>query len=197
MEPACALIYSAPIEFSHRLAAEQATNFFDERCHLPTPPVHKRPPTGDQWRAEREGNEDGLDVMRKVVARRLEAREKTIDEIITRDALTLLARMSGGVMRELIRYFRDGATDAQLLDRLQIDESVAQGVILRHRQALAPQLNAIHREALRRVLREGTLTGGRDEPSEDELLRSLHLLSYQGDQRAFWYDAHPNVLPLL
>jgi hypothetical protein len=44
---------------------------------------------------------------------------------------------------------------------------------------------------------QGELSGGQRETVEDELLRSLHLLSYQDDSGHSWFDAHPNVLPLL
>jgi hypothetical protein len=53
-EPACALIYTAPIEFYHRLTAGHATNLFDEYKILPNPAVQKRPLTGDNWKMERE-----------------------------------------------------------------------------------------------------------------------------------------------
>lgn len=59
-EPACALIYAAPIEFYYRLIAGHATNLFDDYKMLPNPPVHKRPPTGEHWQIERGPNEDGL-----------------------------------------------------------------------------------------------------------------------------------------
>ena len=134
--------------------------------------------------------------MRQVVAKRLAARGMSIDEVITPAALELLARASGGVMRELIRSFRDAATSAQLLDQMQINESIAQDVIDEQRLEIAPQLNADYREALRRVLEQGAPSGGKYETLEDDLLRGLHLLSYQ-DEKHFWFDAHPNVLPLL
>ncbi len=195
-EPACALIYTAPIEFYHRLTAGHATNLFDEYKILPNPAVQKRPPTGDNWKMEREPNENGLKVMRKVVAKRLEAHSKTVDEVITPQALNLLARTSSGVMRELVRYFRDAATFAQLLGKMQIDEAIAQNVINQQQQDIAPRLTIVHIEALRQVLKQGVLSGGQQESVEDELLRSLYLLSYQ-DVPHFWFDAHPNVLPLL
>jgi hypothetical protein len=196
-EPACALVYAAPIEFYHRLSAAQAMNRFDDYQLLPNPPVQKRPPTGDHWKLERSPDEDSLQVMWKVAATRLQARGKTVDEIIAPGALSLLARTSGGVMRELVRYFRDAATYAQMRDRLQIDEAIVRDAINQQRQGVAVGLNFDHREALRRVLRQGTLSGGQHEAVEDELLASLHLLSYQDDGGNSWFDAHPNVLPIL
>src|SRR5262249_26076748 len=145
--------YAAPIEFYHRLTAGHVTNLFDEYKILPNPAVQKRPPTGDNWKVEREPNETGLRVMRKVVAKRLEAHSKTVDEVITPQALNLLARMSSGVMRELVRYFRDAATFAQLLGKMQIDEAIAQNVINQQQQDIAPRLTIVHVEALRQVLK--------------------------------------------
>lgn len=196
-EPACALIYAAPIEFYHRLAAGTATNLFDEYKILSNPAVQKRPLTGDNWKMERQPNEDGLEVMRKVIAKRLEAHDKTVDEIIAPGALQVLARASGGVMRELVRSFRDAAMFAQLLDKQRIDETIAQEVVNQQQQEIAPRLTSVHREALRGVLRQGALSGTQQEQEvEDQLLRGLYLLSYQ-EAPYSWFDAHPNVLPLL
>jgi len=195
-EPACALVYAAPIEFYHRLIAGVAKNLFDEHHILPNPIVQRRPLTGENWKGEREPNENGLAVMRKVIAKRLEAHGKASAEVITPQALELLARVSGGVMRELISYFRDAVRFAQLRNTMQIDFVIAQNVITQQRQAVALRLNLDHREALRRVLQQGALSGGQREAVEDDLLRGLYLLSYQDDQLS-WFDVHPNVLPLL
>jgi hypothetical protein len=80
---------------------------------------------------------------------------------------------------------------------MQLDETIAQDVINQHRQEIAPRLNVEHHEALRRVLKQGKLSGGQYEALEDDLLRSLYLLSYQDDSGNSWFDVHPNVLPLL
>jgi len=196
-EPACALVYTAPIEFYHRLVARQATNLFDDYKMLPNLPVYKRPPTGENWQLGRNTDQNSLEVMRKVVAKRLEARGKGVDEIITRDALDLLARTSGGVMRELVRSFRDAAESAQATHVVQIDEKIAQSVIHQHRQAIDLGLDFDHREVLRQVLTQGVLTSGQHETVEDELLRTVHLLSYQDDSGHAWFDVHPNVLAIL
>lgn len=132
----------------------------------------------------------------EVIAKRLEASGKAVDDVIIPPALDLLARTSGGVIRELISYFRDAARFAQLRDTMQIDTLIAQNVIVQQQQAIALRLNLEHREALRRVLQQGALSGGQLELTEDDLLRSLYLLSYQDKQYA-WFDVHPNVLPLL
>jgi hypothetical protein len=190
-EPACALIYATPIEFYYRLMAGQAGGFFDECMMLPNPPVHLRP-----CGKEREMNERGISVMRRIIARRLEAKGLSVDEVISSDALTLLARMSGGVMRELIRYFRDSITTAQLLGKSRIDEDVASEVIGNRRHEMIARLKASHRDAIRRILMNGYFSGGEAASIEDEILRNLYVLSYQ-DENGYWLDAHPIILPAL
>src|SRR5713101_3301807 len=81
-EPACALVYAAPVEFYHRLTAVMGENLFDEYRMLPNPAVHQRPLTGDNWKLSREPNKGSLGVMREVVAKRLETQSKAVDEII-------------------------------------------------------------------------------------------------------------------
>lgn len=196
-EPACALLYAAPIEFYHRLAAGQARNRFDEYKILPNPPVHRRPLSGADWKVARVRNENGVDVMREVVAKRCESRGKSTDDLIDADALGLLAEASGGLMRDLIRSFRQAATFAQILGATRIDEDIARRVIDQQRQEIAPPLSVDHREALRRVIQQGALSGGQRQPVEDELLRSALLLSYEDDSGGTWFDAHPAVLSLL
>jgi len=197
-EPACALIYAAPIEFYHRVAAAQSSSIFDELKMLPIPPVSKRPLKGDDWRSDREAEDAGLAVMRQVVAKRLAAHSQPVDAIITPEALSMLARSSGGVMRELIRYFRNAATFAQMTEKMQIDETTARRAINQQRKEIKLRLTVAHREALQRVLQQGNLSGG--QPAvieiEDELLRYLYLLSYESADDA-WFDAHPNVLAAL
>lgn len=195
-EPGCALIYSVPIEFGHRLHAEQSTNLFNECTMLPNPPVQKRPPTGDHWRDERERRDEGLLVLSEIVSKRLAARAIGLNDAIAPEALALLAQRSGGVIRELVRYFREAAVSAQLLRMDCIDERIAEAVLARHREETARVLNVAHRETLADVLTQGALAGGKKETVEDELLRSLRLISYE-DEGNFWFDAHPNVLQLL
>ncbi len=43
-EPACALVYAAPIEFYHRLMGRQVTRIFNDYWMLSNPTLHRRPP---------------------------------------------------------------------------------------------------------------------------------------------------------
>jgi hypothetical protein len=163
---------------------------------LPNPTVHQRPPTRSEWKAARQPNETGLKVMRKVATKRLEANGRTTEEVITPDALELLARMSGGVMRGFVRSVHEAATAALLHKQERIDLPLARGVIDRQHQNIAIQLDLKHREVLRSVLEHGVLTG-RQREIEEALLRGNYLLSYKDEEANAWLDAHPNILPLL
>lgn len=151
-ELAAALLYTTPIEFYHRLGAGTAVQVFDEHLLLPNVAVHQRPPVGPDWRQPRQPDDAGLQVGRHVVRARLEAGGRAPEDLITPVALDVLALASGGVMRELIRSFRDAATFAQLLGLSQIDEALARDVMGRRRQEAGLRLTANHREALRDVL---------------------------------------------
>lgn len=195
--PACVLVYAAPIEFSYRPSGERKPkDLFGAQKMLPNPPVHLRPPTGTDWRALRQPNKAGLNVMRKVATKRIEANGRTTEEVIVPEALNLLACMSGGVMREFVRYLHEAARDALLQKRGQIDLAIAQDVVDRQRQELAIELDLQHREVLRAVLERGFLIG-RQREVEEALLRGNYLLAYGDHGESAWFDAHPNVLPLL
>jgi DNA polymerase III delta prime subunit len=195
-EPACALIYAAPIEFYFRIGARGANDYFTDYKILPNPPVIKRPPTGDDWRAERRDDEAAIEVMRKVVRKRLENRGLQPQEVVTSEALDVMAKMSGGVMRDLIRLFSDAATFAQTLKRERIDEEIARKAVYKYRREMSARMTVVLRNALIDVLKEGYLKNGNQTEAEDDLVKALYLLSYQsGDDT--WFDAHPNLLPVL
>jgi hypothetical protein len=195
-EPACALIYAAPIEFYFRIGARGANDYFTDYKILPNPPVVKRPPTGDDWRAERRDDGTAIEVMRKVVRKRLENRGIQPQAVVTGEALDLMAKMSGGVMRDLIRPFSDAATFAQTLKRERIDDEIARKAVYKHRREMSARMTVVHRNALIDVLKEGCLRNGNQTEVEDDLIKALYLLSYQsGDDT--WFDAHPNLLPVL
>ena len=195
-EPACALIYAAPIEFYFRIGARGANDYFTDYKILPNLPVVKRPPTGEDWRAERRDDNAAIEVMRKVVRKRLENRGLRQQAVVTDDALDVMAKMSGGVMRDLIRLFSEAATFAQALKRERIDEEIARKSVYKHRREMSGRMTVVHRNALVDVLKEGCLKNGNQTEVEDDLVKALYLLSYQSEDDT-WFDAHPNLLPVL
>jgi len=194
-DPICSLIYAAPIVFYHRAAAWQAEQIFDAYEMLPNVPVQKQLPRDKQWLEPREPSERGLDVMREVVKLRLARHELLVDDVIAPEAMTLLAQMSGGVMRTLILLFNTAATFAKMKGQDRIDHDLAEKSVIKQRNDLQIRLNLDLRKALENVLKERMLLGGTSEQAEDELLINDYLLSYRDE--VAWFDVHPNVLPLL
>jgi hypothetical protein len=192
-DPLCALVYAAPIVFYHRAEAWQARQRFDAYELLPNVPVCKQLPPKAKPLAERDDNDGGIAVMRQVIERRLQMRGLAFDKVIDADAFLLLARMSGGVMRQLIARFNKAATYAKMLGKERIDRELAEKSVLEHRKELKTRWNRAYRDALNEVLKYRELLGA---VVEDEMLTNDYLLSYR-DERDHWLDAHPNVLPLL
>jgi hypothetical protein len=193
-EPAAAMAFAAPIEFYHRLSANIASSVFSEYVILPNPPVSQQPQITERWQEERIDNQSGMDVIYRIIARRIQRRELDPATVISRDAQRLIAVSSGGIIREAIRFFRDAALSAQISELLTINADIVSQVIDGQRREMRARLSTQHREALIAVLKQGTLIGGTSEAIEDDLLHALYLLSYQGDGGSFWFDAHPNAL---
>jgi hypothetical protein len=194
-EPGSALIYTAPIEFYHRLSSGVTASAFTEYSFLPNPPVCKRPAGG--WKEDRESNPEGREILRKIVARRIERRKRTIESVIDADALDLIVGASGGIVRDVIRFMRDAAISAQIGKNAKIDKPLAQSVIDMQRQEMYARLSIQLRDALTAVVEQGSLKGGASESVEDDLLHAAYLLSYQADHGKSWFDAHPNALFVL
>lgn len=192
----CALVYAAPIVFYHRAVAWQAEQIFDSYEMLPNVPVQKRSSRDKGWLDSRELSEPGVDVMREVVRRRLAIHGLAVDDVIAPKALTMLAQMSGGVMRAMILLFNNAATFAKMESKERIDDDLAFKSVMRQRKRLQTRLNLKYRETLERALKERSLLGGDSESVEDELLTNDYLLSYEDGDGA-WFDVHPNALPLL
>ncbi len=195
-DPMCALVYAAPIVFYHRAVAWQAEQIFDSYEMLPNVPVQKRSPRDKDWRDSRELSESGVEVMREVVRRRLAKRDLAVDDVIAPQALTLLAQMSGGVMRAMILLFNNAATFAKMEGKERIDDDLALKSVMRQRKRLQMRLSLKYRQTLERALEARSLLGGDSELIEDELLINDYLLSYE-DGAGAWFDIHPNALPLL
>jgi hypothetical protein len=195
-DPLCSLVYAAPIVFYHRAEAWQAKQIFDAYEMLANVPVQNTLPRDKQWLESRELSAPGIEVMRKVVERRLEKHNLSVDDVITTEAMTLLAQMSGGVMRTLILLFNNAATFAKMKGQDRIDRELALKAVMKQRMEFKLRLNLQYREALEKVIKERTLLGGASGSVEDELLINDYLLSYR-DENDAWFDIHPNVLPLL
>ncbi|MBE9508112.1 MAG: hypothetical protein IMY86_08685 [Chloroflexi bacterium] len=134
----------------------------------------------------------GLETMREVVRRRLRALGYEPEKVIGEDALDLMARMSGGVMREMVSLMREAVVQAEITGKTRVTEPAARAAVYELRRQYAAGLRREHYRELEAFLESNV-------PSQSEtcgdLLRNLYILSYVNDEH--WYDVHPNVRPLL
>ncbi len=159
-DPICSLVYAAPIVFYHRAAAWQAEQIFDAYELLPNVRVQEKLPPDRHWLESRELSEAGIEVMREVVRLRLAEHELSADDVIVPEAMTLLAQMSGGVMRTLIRLFNNAATFASMKNEDRIDRDLVLKSVMRQRKRFQTRLSLEFKKALVNVLKERALLGG-------------------------------------
>jgi hypothetical protein len=134
----------------------------------------------------------GLETMGKVVHRRVHALGYEPEHIISADALDLMARMSGGVMREMVSLMREAVVQADVMGETKVTLPAARAAVYKLRRQYAAGLREEHYHELQKF--NVTHIPSRNEVCSD-LLRNLYILSYTNEE--LWYDIHPNVRPLL
>jgi hypothetical protein len=188
------LIYAAPIELYYRQSDPDSLL----RCRLlSNPPVCHRPTIGTDLNTERTAHPEGKRVLNEIIDKRLRAIEVPRTVINTK-ARELLIRYSGGVIRELIRSVRDASRIAQISKSSTMTEEHVQIAVNEKIQELDRRLTVTYRDALSKIMKEGRLLGGPHAEIEDELLRSIYLISYaEPNSPKPWFDVHPAILDLL
>jgi hypothetical protein len=182
--PDCRAIYVTPI------ALRFSANFAEMRqefalAEFPNITLHQRGEPNEIHQA-------GLRTMREVARCRLRTLGYDSAAVISRNALNLLAKMSGGVMREMVSLMREAIVEAEVEGETQIRLRAARSATYKLRRQYAAGLHQEHYETLKTFLVNGRPSQGRH---SNDLLRNLYILSYMNDQ--LWYDVHPNVRPLL
>lgn len=174
LQPACPIVYtvSSPLFYGVEFEALR-----DRAVFLPNIKVYER--ESDVPATERE-------TLRRAVLCRMDA------ELISPEALDLIAQMSGGVFRELMRLMRS-AVDRAL-------ESGSNRITTEHAQAAAAEIRGEYRRILnrdqRRLLARVHDTHQLDDPAQAApLLQLLALLEYADDEP--WFDCHPVLVELL
>ena len=159
---------------------------------LPNIKLHERHQT--------ELNPAGAALMSQIVERRLaDDGAARIDPV----ALQRLIEMSGGVIRELVRFMHQAGVKAILAQSPQITPALAEQVIQAERYAKALSIPySFYREEMAKVHLTGELTkatakneDGREFIVCNELLHTLYLLAYTNGEP--WYDVHPLMLPII
>lgn len=175
--PNCSVLYTGPLDLYY------SPQFGGVRARFPIIPfsqvkLHDR---DDLDLLE----EDSYGAMRAVVRQRLESLSLKPEDVIVPDALNLLIRGSGGIMRDFIRLVQGAAMQAEVTSKGQIGRPEASKAVNELRRQLMAQLTPNYR----RVLDEVRRTHDRvDAPECDLLLRNNVVVSYFNDD--VWYDAH-------
>ncbi len=184
IEPACHILYTAPIllYYSPDLASARQVFFTYE---FPNVRLFHR---GNRERRD----EEGYEFSREVVRTRVRKLGLDSDEIVEPAALDQRVAMSGGVVRELVLLVQEAAAERLVAGQDRIDQTVARKVVHWLRRQYSAGLSSPYLEERKRVHGTGRPTG-----TEicDKLLQNLYVLSYANDD--LWYAVHPNVLPLL
>ena len=182
--PSCRVIYVTPIALYYSPDFTQTRQQF-AMTEFPNVKLHERndPDTP---------HKSGTRTMREVVRRRLRALGYDPEAIISRNALSLMVKMSGGVMREMVSLMREAVVQAEIAGETQITLRSARAAVYKLRRQYAAGLRQEHYRELENFRATGIPSQSK---SCDDLLRNLYILSYINDE--LWYDVHPNVRPLL
>jgi hypothetical protein len=189
-QPPCKIIYTIPIALLYAAEFRSVARSFSGWFVLPNIKVRNRDGTP---------NEEGRDIMRDMVARRMDLR------LIDPEALGFLIEMSGGVMREMTTLMQLACNEARVVGKESIDVSVAQTAVAivrnEYQRSLRaehyPQLRMVHKDKQVREIHRVYRQPGEEEAELAllELLHNLSILEYSNKDS--WWDIHPIVQSLL
>ena len=182
----CRALYTIPVflYYSTQFHGE-VQNFFSSE-ELPNVRLYRK--------GQREvADPGGMAVMRSLVEKRLNSAGLVIEHTFAPQALDLLIRMSGGVMRDMVTLVRYAALEAEMSGEKRIDTGAARRAVAKLRRDMQAALYEEHYRALREIERSGGLID-REDKAQMELLRDGYLVSYHN---GFWRDIHPIVRPFL
>ncbi len=182
--PNCWAIYVTPIAIYYSTDFRQIMHEFVP-AEFPNVKLHERDAPDTPHKA-------GMRTMREVVRRRLKTLGHEPEKIVSRNALSLMVKMSGGVMREMISLMREAIVQAEISGETQVNLRAARAAVYKLRRQYAAGLRQEHYRELEDFRATGIPSRSKD---CDDLLRNLYILSFIND--TFWYDIHPNVRPLL
>jgi hypothetical protein len=181
-KPDCAIIYTIPISVVYSSEFTVIQQSFDKTVILPNITVTN--PDGTQ-------NEDGVSIFSNLSERRMRP------DLIEKDALRYVIRMSAGITREFVRTTKDSCVEAIVRggDRITCDDV---------KRAVADRKNDFKRILSKKTqyiaLKEVHDTKSiyiTDEEIRTEipgLLHNLSIVEYNGN---IWWDVHPVVLSIL
>lgn len=183
-QPDCHLIYVIPAHLYYSPQLILAKQIFRKVYLLPNIKLHE-PGTDTPFVA-------GYELMQTVVERRLQETAYTRPQLFADDALELLIKMSGGLMREFIRLVQSAVLNAATGQAAKVEMSAAEAAVdALRRDYMAGMTDPLLEELVK--LAETGLPTGTD--AGNMLLQSSFILAQSN--RELWYEVHPVLAPFV
>lgn len=179
--PPVSVIYTFPTALRHDNAFMQIEQTFPMPCVLPNLKTRSR-----RGRAPGAGEDDEIPQLSEILTRRVKK------GLFTTGALTELARLSGGIPRELIALARYACLDARLKERPVIDEEAVECAAQRKRRDYQVLLDSAQLGRLAEIHASQRVE---NDEQDRALLHNLSVLEYRNGD--VWHDVHPLIEPLL
>lgn len=176
-QPLCKIIYTFPIALKNSDKFVQIIQNFDKVCMHPNIKIMSL--DGSPY-------ENGEKILEEIVSKRAPL------ELIDDDALKYIIKMSGGVVRELIRIIRDSSIRAITKGKNTIDLEIAIAVVNDMKNLYRGQISKDDYDTLTEIYNSKELK------RDDNLVRLLHNLSVLEYRNSTdWCDVNPIVKSLL
>jgi hypothetical protein len=176
--PHCKIIYTLPIALYYSVSFQQIVNTFSKPYFLRNIRVLER--------HSGQGVREAFDLLNVLLGKRIDL--MLIDEEAQMEAF----RMSGGVVRQLVRIMKDGTIKALARKRATIARDLISAAVIELRNEFSRELVARHYKVLDAVLTDQPID---DEKTLRELYHARILLEYENGER--WNAVNPIVAPLL
>jgi len=173
----CRVIYVGPMILYYGVPFANVRTRF-RVLELPNIMIHDR---------NRKPIDSGYETMRKMVHNRLASLDYEPHQVIRPEALNLLIRNSGGVVRDLMLLISEAVLTADIAGEKYIDVPVAKQAVADFRRKYEAALTPAYRKVLKDVERTKQRT---DDPLCDELVLSNFILSYIDEEGEIWFDVH-------
>jgi hypothetical protein len=184
LAPNVNIIYTFPIALRRDPVFGSVKNNFPQVERLPNISIRRKDGTPYA---------PGLDALKDLLKRRVEAR------LFGNGALDELAKLSGGIPRELVKLSRIACLEARIRESSCIELRDVARAASREREEFEVRLDVQQRRRLAEVHETNAID--EDDDAHRELLQSLSLLEYRDpdavDVPSVWYDVHPLALPLI
>jgi len=178
LAPPVSIIYTFPIALRHDNAFIQIENYFVNSFVLPNIKTCQRDGGADP---------DGQACLETILTRRVE------NSLFEADSLSLLARNSGGIPRELITLARLACLEALKTKAARLTPDAVEQAMQRKRIDYQVLLSQEQLQFLDRIHQTKKVNNDED---HRQLLHNLSALEYR-NHIGVWYDVHPLVTALL